>query len=148
MRYTAALLYNPEGDFLGYVIKKDGVDKLQSTNLYREEESEALRTRLDALNQETEVKRFWPRQDDPAVQALLTDPTWEPVEMRLGKTTDEDNSFYVWKRDIHTGELTGELDHDASVIAYRDEMVPVRPSDVGLRIHKAMETVATQRAQA
>lgn len=145
MNYTRALIYDPEGNFVGYSILKNGINKLHSSNIWTEAESGELDKQLNRLNGDVAIKAHWPRVDDPEVIALLENSAWEPIETMLAEVVDEDRSYYVWLKDA-SGHNTADLDKTASVIATKQAQVPVRPSDISVRVRHALETVAERRA--
>lgn len=148
MIYAQVAVYDMEANFVGYAIHKQGLLKLQSGNLWAEEERPALQEQLDRLNGDVKIRRQWPRSDDPEVQALLNDPTWMPLETHVTDVIDDENSYYVWTEADENGKPTqaSELDEQASVIAYKKARVPVRPVDAQVRTKAAHETVARRRA--
>lgn len=153
--YSAVAVYTLQGGFVGYTIHNPGAIKLQSTNLYNEDEQEQLAKRLAALNESSQIKAQWPDAKDPEVQALVDDPTFEPIEYKDDQVLDEDNSYLVYIKvpviDEMTGEQTNEyidgpeLDREASVLKWVTKKVPVRPSDWYERVKKAQEVVAKRR---
>jgi hypothetical protein len=121
--------------------------KLQSTNLYAENERDDLAKRLAALNDSQSVTSAWPDARDPEVQALIADPSFEPIEMVSDEIIDEDSSYLVYLKDAD-GIDTFEIDHEASVLKYQIAEVPARPSDYMARTKTACETIARQRVDA
>ena len=156
MTYVHLALYDPQtSEFVGYAIKDDQADKLQSTNIYRDGEEDKLSTQLNRLNDQSALNQHWPHPQDPDVQALVNDPNYHPLEYVEQEVIDDENSYYVWVKEPEldeNGEATGrmvdgpELDREASVIRYKVGKVPVRPTDVMLRIKRACEDVARARA--
>lgn len=155
--YRAVACYSLDGAFLGYAIKGDDAIKLQSTNLYGEDEQQALAQRLADLNGRDAIVAHWPDARDPDVQKLVDNPAFEPVEMVEQEAIDEENSYMVWKQepviDEETGIPTGEhvpgpnLDMEASVLVYKTIVAAKYQSAVAERTKKAQETVARQRLQ-
>lgn len=143
--YRHVAVFELNGEFLGYAVKEDNNQKLQSTHLYAEEEGEDLAKRLVELNESQNVLAAWPDARDSDVQALVNDPTFEPIEMSDEEVVDEENSYIVYRKDAE-GEDTFEIDKEASVLRYKIARVPVRPSDVMARTKKACEVVARRRA--
>jgi hypothetical protein len=162
MTYASVAVYSLEGDFLGYGIKDDAAQKLQSTNLYLESEGGKLNEQLERLNTNVDLRSHWPNPKDPAVVQLLSDPDFIPIEYELREVIDDEHSYYVWKQepavdengkyiiDPTTGQPTmvqgSELDELASVIRMKQAWVPKRPTDVMWRIKQASEVIARQRA--
>lgn len=163
MPFIPVALYTMEGEHVGYAIKATEVpSKLQSTNVYLEGEEDKLRQQLADLNENVDIRSHWPDHRDPEVQALINDPSFMPIEYVDAEVVDDENSFYVWKKEHKTDEngnplydiATGlpvlvdgtELDEVASVIVKKIARVPKRPSDAMWRIKKAAETVARRRA--
>lgn len=141
MNYEAVLVYNDEGEFLGFAIKEDSARKLQSTILYLESEHPELRERIEQLNLRGRLQAAWPTPADADVQALLQDEEFHPIEYHQVQVIDEGNSYYAWRED-------GTIDEDASVIRYTLEEEPVRPSDAMMRVQKACEEIARRRSYA
>lgn len=154
MAYQAVLVYTTDGEPLGYSIKKSDAFKLQSTNIWTEDEIPKLNEQLGRLNESVELSSVWPDANDPEVKAVLANPSFMPIEMHLEDVVDDDNSWFVYTQepeyDINgdpTGEnVDGELDQEASVIKTKKMMVPVRPSEVMERTKAACEQVARARA--
>lgn len=155
MTYVQALVYDLEGNFRGYTTLNHEANKLKSTNLWSEAELPKLQEQLDRLNVGSELMAHWPSLNDPQVAALLNNPAWEPLEMEWADVVDEERSHYVFEQvpeiDLATGRETGRLvngniDEQASVIVLKKAQVPKEPVKAQLRIKKAQETVARQRA--
>ena len=144
MAYRHVAVFELDGQFLGYTVKKDDAHKLQSTHLYSEDEGDALTDRLRELNDSQTVLAAWPDARDLDVQALVNDPSFEPIEMSDEEVVDNDNSYIVYLKDVE-GEDTFEIDREASVLKYKIAKVPVRPSDVMKRTKQACEVVARRR---
>ena len=154
--FIPVAIYNyTDSAFIGYGIKDEKADKLQSTNIWREGEEDKLNERLAALNAEIDLNKHWPHPQDPEVVALLDDPTFMPIEYIEAEVIDDEASTYVWKKEAETdehGDFTGrlvdgsELDEGASTIIYKIGKVPKRPTDVMWRIKAASEQVARRRA--
>jgi hypothetical protein len=143
--YRHVAVFELDGTFIGYAVKEDDHNKLQSAHLYAEEEGEDLAKRIAALNESQTVTAAWPDARDPDVQALVDDPTFEPIEYIDEEVVDEDNSYLKYLKDAD-GEDTFEIDREASVVKYKVASVPARPSDVMARTKKACETIARKRA--
>lgn len=140
-QYEQALVYDAEGNFRGYTVLHnigEGQAKLQTQNLWTEEETAQFTEQLDRLNGQVATLAHWPRRDDPEVLALLQDPNWEPPELEPSEEVDEDQSYIVRKED-------DSIDYAASVIIPKTVMVPSRVG-VQARVRKALETVAERRA--
>lgn len=138
-------VFELEGNFLGYAIQEASALKLQSTNLYSEDEGEELANRLRELNESQAVISVWPDARDPEVQALVNDPEFEPIEYVDDEVVDDENSYIVYLKDA-AGEDTLEIDPEASVIKYRTTKVPKYTSAFFERTKKACEVVARRRA--
>lgn len=151
-------VFDLDGNFFGYVIKDaaPNIFKLQSTNIYQELEYPQAEQRIAALNQDIDIRSYWPNPKDPTVLAVLADPNFMPIEYEMKNMVDDENSYYVWVQepeyDHETGLPTGrtvngsELDEMASVIRYKMGRVPKRPSDEMYRIKAACELIARERA--
>lgn len=142
--YSHVAVFELDGTFLGYAVKEANNRTLQSTHLYSEDDSEILAKRIADLNDSQAILGTWPDARDPEVQALVNDPSFEPVEMTDGEVVDIDNSYMVYLKDAD-GEDTFEIDRQASVLKYKVIKVPARPSDVMVRIKKGCEVVARRR---
>lgn len=80
--FIAAQIYDPrDNSFVGWVILRDDSPTFVTSQYYREGEQEELQAQLARLQDEALVLHYWPRPDDPEVQTLLADETFEPVEM-------------------------------------------------------------------
>lgn len=149
--YAAVAIYDLSGDFLGYAIRDTRTtNKLQSLNLWKEGQEGGLNSQLGRLNEQAALKDHWPSLKDPEVQALLQDPSFEPIEYEEQEAVDEEKSHYVYKQIAGTeGEwIDGDVDEEASTIVIKTVSVPKRPTDAMLRIKKACEIVARRRAGA
>jgi hypothetical protein len=155
MSYQSALIYTQDGVFVGYSIL--GPNKLQTTNLYKEHETDALEKRIGELNGSNDLKNFWPHPQDPEVLAIVNDQTFMPLQYIEAEVVDDDHSYYVYKKvpEVDSvGRRTGnwvdseEIDEDASVVKHKIARIPKNPSDVMLRIKSASEIVARRRASA
>jgi hypothetical protein len=154
MSYVPCLVYDLDGNFVGYSILNNEARKLKTTNLWTDEERAKLDEQVARLNGHQALSAHWPRLDDPEVIALLSDPSFMPLETEVADVVDDEHSYYVWTEvpEIdHAGQPTGrmvkgELDRQASVIAYKKATVPKRPIDAQIRTKKAQEIVAQKRA--
>ena len=146
MAYQAVSIYTLDGQFLGYGLKQDGVDKLHNNNLWtdRPEDVADLKAQLGRLNEAIDIRAYWPNVRDPEVEALLTNPEFEPLKLSAVEVVDEENSLFVWEEEP-SDESPGKMDPDASIIAYKFVDAPA-PTDVQARVKKACEIVARQRA--
>lgn len=152
--YEPVLIYNIDGEHLGYSIKKeDSPIKLHTTNIWGPHETAKVEEQLAQLNDQAAVLAGWPDARDPAVLELLNDPLFEPIEMHEAEVIDEAASNIVYEKilrhDPETGlpvnppeYINGDIDPAQSNIIYMTATVPVRPSDEAARIRKACETVA------
>jgi hypothetical protein len=149
MPYEAVGVYNLDGEFLGYSVKNQAVDKLHNNNLWTEspEDVADLKAQLARLNDQTAVLAYWPDVRDPEVQALLDDANFEPLTLSPVEVVDEENSIHVWLEEPSDENPYGRIDQDASTIVYKDVMAPA-PTDVARRWKKAQEIVARRRADA
>src|SRR5258708_1993357 len=95
--YIACLVYDQSGEFQGYCIRKEGVVKLQSTNLYLESEIAELDVQLGRLNEDAGLKAHWPSPKDPDVVAILDNPDFMPLEYADQQVIDEANSYIVYQ---------------------------------------------------
>lgn len=143
MQYAEALVYDVDGNFRGHAILKGDTGRLQSINLWTDNELPAFQSTLKKLNGSSAINDYWPKLEDPEVRALLDDPSWKPLEMELVDVEDEENSHYVFIKNTEGEDI---IDRDASVVATKRAWIPKRPSDAQIRIHDALETVARRRA--
>lgn len=143
--YRHVAVFELDGTFIGYTIKEANNRTLQSTHLYSEEEGEDLTKRIAELNESQTVLAAWPDARDPEVQALVNNPSFEPIEMTEEEVIDEDNGYIVYLKNAE-GEETFEIDQEASVLKHKIAKVPVRPSDAMARTKKACEVVARRRS--
>jgi hypothetical protein len=157
MAYREVLIYDINGAFLGSGIKRDGAIKLQTQNIWTEDEGEALEKQLALLNENQAVKGAWPDARDPDVVTLLNNPNFMPIETGPMEVVDEDASYLVFKQVPAVDEFGVELvpeqlvdgedyDKDASVIVHKTIIAPLRQSDVGQRVNAACEQIAKQRS--
>jgi hypothetical protein len=144
--YRNVAVFTMEGDLIGFAIKEDGAEKLQSTHIYPEDAAEDLSKRLTELNSDQDLQAVWPDANDPEVQALVNDKSFEPVEMVWEDVVDMDNSYLVPMTNIHGEELPGVWDDQASVVVMKKAEVPKDPSAYFARTKKACEVVARRRA--
>lgn len=146
--YQALALYDLDSNFIGYTIGKttEGVLKLHTTNVWAFEDSDDLTGQLARLNDQTDVKAYWPDVRDPEVQAYLDDSHWEPVQLIPVEIPDDERSIYIYREEPRPEDgFPGVPDMDLSEIVMKTAMVP-SPADNMRRVKKACEIVARQRA--
>jgi len=141
--YRALLAYDTDGIFVGFAIQKVGTLKLEGSNLYDESEKEDLKKQLARLNDSFLIQQYWPDANDPEVQALLADPSFEASvesEFVTVPVLDEEASTIVY-------DGNGIPDEEKSDLVYVTKTIsqPVNNIERG---HKALETVARRRAAA
>lgn len=139
--YRAILAYDPDGEFVGYAIQKVGTLKLEGSNLYAESEKNDLLKQIERLNDSFLVRQYWPDGNDPEVQALLDDPTFEPsteTEVITMPVLDRDASTIVY-------DGNGIADEEKSELVYYNTTI-TQPVNGIERGHKALELVARRRA--
>jgi hypothetical protein len=151
MAFEPVAVYNLDGVFVGYGIRNadEGVMKLHSTNLWGETQEDKidLNEQLGRLNANVDIRAFWPQVQDPDVQAILNEPTFEPLKTSPVEVVDEDNSVFIWHEEPnHEAGTPGIMDQDNSIIIYKTVQTPA-PTDVKRRIMKASEIVARARAE-
>lgn len=139
---------------LGYVVLKEGTEKLADTNLWTEEQSDELREHVADLNRRIELKNHWPESRDPELLALIDDPDFEPLVYGEIEVVDEEET----QRLVDTGVITPVKDYttgsyvvadsDQHLIPMRKERTLIDPSQPMERYRKAAEAIATKRAQA
>lgn len=147
MSFTHVLVYDPDGEFIGYAIKKPDVLKFNSSNIWNQDEVADLEAQLQRLNNDVSIREFWPDVRDPEVVALLDNPSFEPLKMSPMQVVDDDQSTFVWFEEPSDESPYGSMDEDASNIVYKWIDVP-QGSDVAARVKKACEIVARGRANA
>lgn len=146
MAYQPVMIYDYDGEFVGYSIKNRDYPKLQTMNIWGADEGEALDEQVARLNNKVGILDHWPALEDPEVQALLKDPNWEPVQDVPTEFVDEENSILIWKR-VPQPDLgfDGVLDEDASTIFYKTVMITPQVL-VQARWKKAQELIARKRS--
>lgn len=148
MSFTALAVYDLEGNFLGWTIGhfEKNVYKLHTTNLWQENEGDDLKDQLLRLNDQVDIKAFWPDVREPEVQALLNDPNWAPVQKVPVEVPDNEKSLFVYLEEPREEDgFPGRIDEENSVIVYTEIMVP-SPADNLRRVKQACEIVARERA--
>lgn len=147
MSFQTVYVYDADGVFLGLSIYKSGAQKLHTANLWQNnpEDTADLARQLERLNDDVDVRAFWPDVRDEDVQALLNDPEFEKLKLSPVEVVDEDKSVFVWIEEPSDENPYGKADPELSVIVYKNEMAPA-PVDVQARVKKACEVVARRRA--
>jgi hypothetical protein len=147
MSFQTVYVYDADGTFLGLSIYKPGAQKLHTANLWQNnpEDTADLARQLERLNDDVDVRAFWPDVRDEDVQALLNDPEFEKLKLSPVEVVDEDKSVFVWIEEPSDENPYGKADPELSVIVYKNEMAPA-PVDVQARVKKACEVVARRRA--
>jgi hypothetical protein len=142
MQYEAVYLYTGTQEFIGVAIKKVGVNKLQSVNIWSDSPSdvEDFKSTLAGLNDEEVLRQHWPSAGDPDVVTLVENPDWWPLKLSEELVPDWENSVVV-------DDEFGGIDTEQSKIVYKTAMVP-DPQEAQQRYFKAQETVARNRALA
>jgi len=143
--YVPVMIYSEDAQFLGWTIKLAGAEKLQTTNVWNDNDYSKMEEQIERLNNKTGIMAHWPHYNDPEVQALLGDPAWEPVADEPVEVVDEENSIFVWRRRPTEEDPLGDRDEPASTLVYKYVMMPP-PVLVQARVKKAQETVARKRA--
>lgn len=172
MSYEAVYLYNNRNEFLGVAIKKTDAPKLHSVNVWGDspEDVADFKKTLASLNDEQDLRQFWPAANDAEVADLVADEAWEPLELHEEQVPDWENSTLVYRRDSvygydydgqtdtltprpnpSTGQPewreTDELDGERSNILMKKALVP-DPMEAQARFFKAQEVVARRRLAA
>lgn len=147
MAFKTVVVYDLDGEFLGYSIFADGAKKLHTANLWSESTDDVvdLQAQLARLRDQGDVLAFWPNVRDPEVQALLNDPTFESLALSPVEVVDDERSVFVWIEEPSDENPFGKMDRDASTIVHKTQMAP-SPVDVQARVKKACEIVARRRA--
>jgi hypothetical protein len=135
--FESVYLYTNRNEFVGVAIKKAGVLKLDSVNIWGPDESLDFQNTFNALNDEQELRKFWPDAHDPEVGELVENPDWEPLELHEEDVPDWDKSTVV-------DDEWGDIDGEKSTIVYKKALVP-DPTEAQQRYYKAQETVARRR---
>jgi len=147
MKYETVLVYDLDGNFLAYGIKNVGRDKLQTTNIWPQDQLDEYREQLGRLNDEADVLGYWPDVRDPEVQGLLDNPNFEPLELFPQEVEDLDNSTIVWEEGLEpTESQPGVPDRLKSIFVYKTVMMP-NAVEVRARQRSACEHVARKRAR-
>lgn len=148
MSFDTVAVYDLEGAFLGYSIKKQGAKKLHTMNLWEDTDKDRadLAQQITTLCEAISINNFWPDVRDPDVQNLLDDPTFEPVPTTTQTVIDEDLSTLVFGSEDPLTLIKPLLENE-SILVYKDIDVP-SPAGVQARIRKACEIVAVTRAEA
>lgn len=156
MEYQAAMVYDGDGQFLGYTLHRIETNTLRSTHLYSDDEVEQLQNDLGRLNHGADMTRHWPTNDDPDFVALIADETFMPIEYTEEEVVDDeavqamlDSGELIPERDMHTDPVSGNIewlrpDKIPMVMA----KVPVDPAAPAARLRKARETIALRRMKA
>lgn len=97
MKYEAVYLYNNSNQFVGVSIKSVEGDRLQTVNIWTDspEDVEDFKKTLAGLNDESELRQFWPDAMDPEVVELVENEEWEPLELHEERVIDWDASNIV-----------------------------------------------------
>lgn len=149
MAFEVVYVYRENGDLLGATVKNTNAKKLHTENLWNindPEEAADLRDQLGRLKDNTDVRAFWPQVQDPEVQALLADESFQPLTLHPVEVMDEAQSVIVWEEEPSDENPYGRMDRDRSVIVNTTTMAPA-PAEVKRRNMKAMEIVARGRAE-
>lgn len=150
--YFPLALYDLDGDFIAFTIGKAGPDgtllKLHTTNVWAQEDGVDLSQQIDRLNDQNDIRAFWPTVRDPQVQALLADPSFEPLQLYPTEVPDETKCVYVYHEPPREEDgFPGTIDEDNSVIIMKTVMVPSPAASLN-RAKMACEVVARQRMEA
>lgn len=136
--YESCYVYDLSGNQLGWIIRKAGTLGIRGTNIY--DNPQELDDQLERLNNDAKIKGHWPSLLDPDVQALIQDPQWEPLEYMEDEVMDETKSSFVYTED-------GDINWSESNIVYKTITVPADSNKAAERTKKAMEIIATKRAE-
>jgi hypothetical protein len=139
MKYEVVYLYNNKNEFLGVSILAPSKDRLQTINIWTENEVDDFKKTLAGLNDEDLIRQFWPSAHDPEVGVLVEDPDWEPLVLHEESVPDWENSQVV-------DDDFGGIDMDKSQIVYKKASVP-DPQEAQNRYFKAQEIIARKRAE-
>jgi hypothetical protein len=137
--YETLMLYDANGNFLGYTLREEDAKTLHTKNFWPESEVGDFREQINRLNDAQIIRQFWPDLLDPDVQNLINDPTWEPLELH------EDTFIDMQASDLKYTKDGNDLDRKASNIVWTTRMVP-ETTDVQRRTRKAQETIARRRS--
>lgn len=142
MQYEAVYLYNNRNEFVGVAISKTGSTRLQSVNIWTDspEDVEDFKKTLRDLNDENELRAFWPEAHDEEVGVLVENPEWEPLELHEDDVPD-------WEASTLVEDEWGGIDQGKSTIIFKKALVP-DPTEAQNRYFKAQELVARRRLQA
>lgn len=120
VRYVIAKVLTLDDEELGYVVVKEGTSKLEDSNLWLE--GEGIEDHVANLNELTLLREFWPDANDPAVQVLINDPAFEPLEYEVSTLID------------------AATDEEAQVESLKNPAQPIE------RYNEACKIVARERA--
>lgn len=97
MKYEAVYLYNNSNQFVGVSIKSAEGDRLHTVNIWTDspEDVEEFKKTLAGLNDESELRQFWPDAMDPEVVELVENPEWEKLALHEDEVIDWDASQIV-----------------------------------------------------
>lgn len=97
MKYEAVYLYNNSNQFVGVSIKSTEGDRLHTVNIWTDspEDVEDFKQTLAGLNDEGQLRQFWPDAMDPEVVELVENEEWEPLELHEERVIDWDASTIV-----------------------------------------------------
>ena len=149
--YAPLALYDLNGNFLAYTIAKTDSDgallKLHTTNIWAQEDSADLTDQLGRLNDQSDILAYWPDVRDPDVQALLDNPTWEPVQLFPLQVQDESICVYLYREPPREEDgFPGLIDEENSIIVMKTVMAPSSAATMN-RVKLACETIARQRKE-
>lgn len=146
MEYELAVVATQNGLVIGYAIKKTGLPKFESVNIYQPDEVGEARDDIRDLNKRAALREFWPTPDDLEVQALINDPDFCPVEYDEVDTIDMENSTLVYD-EVPSLETGGpSINWPASEVVYKKEFQPKRTQEKS-RIELASQHVAHARLE-
>ena len=156
MEYQPVMVYDGEGEFLGYAIHLTNTNKLRVTHLYTEDETDQLTTDIERLNHGADMTAHWPASDDPELVALINDKDFMPIEYTEEEVLDDE----AIQEMLESGELDPETDLKEDPVSGNIEWlkpeklpkvlakVPTDPAAPAARMRKAAETIALRRMAA
>ncbi len=150
--YKPVAIYDLDsGEFFAYAIRTQ--NKLQSVNVWTENEVEDLKERLSELQSKGQLQAVWPHPQDPEVVALLAREDFYPIEKHFEPAIDEEKSKLVYdivdvldSEGNPTGRTrTGFINEEKSLLVYKMVEKPKKPTEVKMRLQAAMQAVAEAR---
>lgn len=150
MSYEVIKVYDIDDTPIGYAVRKGDTFKLEGSNIWTDYDE--LTEYVANLNKAVELQKVWPDANDPEVQELILDDSFEPLEYIDHETVDQEKLYEL----VMQGKIrVSSHDHDVEEKAVdpRDvHLVPKtiepglkNPSQPMERYRRACEIVAHRR---